>query len=332
MPSSNSNSEPIFILGAMQRSGTNFLHDLVCFHPDCDAGGVIWEDFFVHYAHLLIKYANSVFKCWNPRWEVDKTIGPPDLLCRYLGDSLISFLNLQFAAKGPGQGPTADNISEPLPNSTAKRLVTKTPSVNNIRHFFKIFPRYHLIIIIRDGRSVVESGVKSFNWEYERGMQRWTHAARTICEFKRAMRDYQHQYLIVRYENLVSNTKQELTKIFSFLELDVEKYDFDSSLQLPVKGSSEVTTQGAENMHWQPVEKTSAFNPLNRWAHWTADLHDRFNWVAGKYLAEFGYAKEIQPTNRFASVIKNVVLDVRWECKKILRALQRKLLHKLTRD
>ncbi|MEA1901784.1 MAG: sulfotransferase [Thermodesulfobacteriota bacterium] len=332
MSSVDSNSDPIFILGAMQRSGTNFLHDLICLHPDCCAGGVIWEDYLVHHSNLLTRYADSVFKYWNPRWEVDKRIGPPDLLCRCLGDSLISFLNLQLSAKSSGQEGTADRGPETSQNPTSKRLVTKTPSVNNIRHFFKIFPRCHLIIIIRDGRSVVESGVKSFNWEYERGMQRWAHAACTICEFKRAMRDYQHQYLIVRYEDLVGNAKRELTKILSFLRLDVKRYDFDSSVQLPVKGSSDVMTQGAENMHWQPVEKTSAFNPLNRWAHWTADLHDRFNWVAGKYLAEFGYAKEIQPINPFASVIKNVVLDIRWEFKRVIKALQRKLLHKLTHD
>ena len=37
--------EPIFILGISQRSGTNFVSDLLALHPDCDAT-LIPEDRF----------------------------------------------------------------------------------------------------------------------------------------------------------------------------------------------------------------------------------------------------------------------------------------------
>ena len=65
-PSSNDCTDPIFILGIMQRSGTNFLKDVVDLHPDCAfPGPPLVEDYLAQNADWLINYAKSVAKDWN---------------------------------------------------------------------------------------------------------------------------------------------------------------------------------------------------------------------------------------------------------------------------
>ncbi|MEM9542852.1 MAG: sulfotransferase, partial [Cyanobacteria bacterium P01_E01_bin.42] len=181
---------PIFILGTMPRSGTNFLYNLICLHLDC-RGCFIGEDFLVSRSDLLIKYVDSLYQQWPPRWKVRETIGSPNLLCQYIGYSLIEFLNL----------PASD-----LSGSPPKRLVTKTPRIRNIEHFFTLFPHAYLLIIIRDGRSVIESGVKSFNWLYEDSIREWADTAQTVLDFQHDMQNTNHKFLIVRYEDIYNET------------------------------------------------------------------------------------------------------------------------------
>lgn len=134
--------EPIFIIGITQRCGTNFLYDLLRLHPDCGAPSLIWEDYLAANSDLLDSYVNSVSKLWA------RSLGDglKDELYRHLGDGLISFLTEQI---------------------DTKRVLTKTPSIRNLGNFFKLFPHARLLILIRDGRAVVESSVKSFDEGYE---------------------------------------------------------------------------------------------------------------------------------------------------------------------
>lgn len=302
--------DPIFILGIMQRSGTNFLDNLLLLHPDCDVGGAVWEDFLVHHAELLVRYADRVYNSWNPDWKikVEKSLGS-DPLCKCLGNGLISFLQLQVANIRLPQSPFMTSDPDTKSEFVAKKLVTVTPSIKNLKYFFRIFPRAHLIVIIRDGRSVVESGVRTFGWDYGQAMQKWADAARTIIQFNSAMKDSNNKYLIVRYEDLCADTKKTMTKILSFVGLDVKRYDFDTALNMYVAGSSELNVSGNE-MHWRLLEKKADFNPLTRWEYWGRSLHERFNWVVGDCLEQFGYNKQEQQRYRFLWAVWNMILDI----------------------
>ena len=289
--------DPIFILGITERSGTNFLFHLLALHPDCESGGIVAEDYLLTRADLLVGYADAVYDTFNRDWRVDEIIGPRGVLLRHLGDGLIRFLNLQ------------------LDGSSPKRLVTKTPSVRNLASFFTLFPRARLLIIVRDGRAVVESGHKSFDWNYEWGMRLWRDAAREIIAFERTHRDVGHQYMIVKYEDLCSATDETLRRVFTFLDLDAEAYDFESARRLPVFGSSEVRAGERESVHWRPVDRPDDFSPLARAGDWNRAMHERFNWIAGDQLTHFGYRPRIDPSHRLAWTIRNVWRDLQWKAR-----------------
>jgi len=192
-----------------------------------------------------------------------------------------------------------------------RRMVTKTPRVDNLNHFFTLFPNAYLLILVRDGRSVIESGVKTFKWHREWAIRKWAQGAQTILDFDSKNADSIFKYRIVRYEDLWSNLEEELRHILVFLDLDPGKYDFEEARQLPVRGSSTIRDQG-DGVHWAPVEKRSDFDPMSRWRHWSRARHERFNWVAGRYLERFGYEPQRWGSTRVLWTVWNLVLDVRW--------------------
>ncbi|MDJ0633597.1 MAG: sulfotransferase [Xenococcaceae cyanobacterium MO_188.B29] len=300
------NNEPIFILGISQRSGTNFLSDLLSLHPDCDAT-LIPEDFFMAHADLLIKFADSLDRIWQ-YWKIDKIVGSPEKLYECFGSSLTSFLNSQETKHN--QQTESYDLDYSL-NKSPKIRITKTPSVKNLPYFFKLFPYSPLLIIIRDGRSVVESSVKTFDRSYEQEIRAWANAAQTIIKAETEFKKFNRKYLIVKYEDIFTKTEKELNNIFSFLGLDAKKYDFNKALNLPVRGSSELKEKIGK-VHWQTVEKSKDFNPLMRYSHWNKGLHQRFNWIAGDYLEMFGYTQQTCSNNKFWWHLWNRWLDIKY--------------------
>jgi hypothetical protein len=302
----SSSTEPIFILGISQRSGTNYLCDLLCLHPDCGAPAPMREDFFVHHADLLVAYAHAVYGHWH-RWVIDEKLEA--YLCQSLGEGLLTFL----AAHHHG-----------------KRLVTKTPSVQNLRYCFKLFPHASLLILIRDGRAVVESRMRTFGEPFEVAVRKWAEAAAAIRQFDEAMRGTDCRYLIVRYDDIWTDVRGELQRILTFLDLELDRYDFAAATNLPVRGSSAFGRKDGK-VHWRPVEKTPDFDPLRRWSHWDRAMHERFNWLAGESLTTFGYHTIKYMTHPYLWAIRNLALDIKWWVESLLRSVGKGLKQSIKR-
>ncbi len=307
---------PIFILGISQRSGTNYLADLLSLHPDCGRPSPLWEDHVLGHAELLLSYARTLCRRWSRQ-----VAGPP--LAAEAGrrcpwpdriHESIAHLHPQLCrALGSGVVATLQSLTG------RKRLVTKTPSVHNLPLFFDLFPGACLLILVRDGRAVVESGVRSFGWDYESAMHNWARAARTVLAFTQKEGGPPGKYLLVRYEDLVAGGEVQVRRLLDFLGLDACAYDFAAAARLPVKGSSELKAAG--EMHWRPVEKGADFDPLGRWKNWPRARHERFNWLAGTYLGQLGYEAMQYGGRRRLSAAWNRCLDAWWALRCWRRAL-----------
>jgi hypothetical protein len=258
--------QAIFIIGIEHRSGTNFLSDLLALHHDCCRPATIGEDFLLHHAEHLRRYAAGLHESWNPEWR--ESASQADIGAA-LGRGLLDVF-----------GQQADR--------PAARLVTKTPRADRLALFPWLFPDHPLLIIIRDGRALAESAVRSFGWSYRKAIERWARGARRILEFDRDERGGDCRYLVVRYEDLVTDLDSELRRILAFLKLSASRYDFDAARALPVRGSSALKAEG-QTLHWKPVEKSQNFRPLDRARGWTARQNRLFSRKAG-YLQELlGY-------------------------------------------
>jgi hypothetical protein len=306
--------DPIFVLGITERSGTNFLFHLLCLHSRCEHGGPIWENELIRHLDHLARYTGAVYTSWNPIWQVDSTIGPEGVLRGDLGDALIRYLNRQM----PSDAPTEDEGSL----HHARRLVTKLPSVRGLPLFFDFFPRAQLIVLVRDGRAVVESGMRTFDWDFEAASRRWAAGARTVLEFLGSSTDHATQYLLVRYEDLVEETEHTLRHILEFLELPAADFDFHAATCLPVVGSSDVRAAGTQSMHWDPVVRQGDFNPTSRWHDWPPARQDRFLWLAARYLTQLGYPAERRCRSGAWWRIRNSFLDLAWYVRRPLLAMR----------
>ncbi len=308
MNKADNKCEIVFILGIMPRSGTHFLANLLCQHPDCKKS-VLAEDGLVASSSLLARYADFN----NKQWEKDGAPaagGAHQLLLESIGEGLLAFLkNMRQNAIAKKTSPT---------DSLPRYLVTKTPQVTGLENFFKLFPQNKLLLLVRDGRAVVESGNISFNYDRERSCRQWRDAADKIIGFTNATPQTSSNYLIVKYEELYTQTEQEMRKILSFMDLDQDKYDFKKALDMPVVGSS-VFKRGDKAVSWIPVAKTVDFDPLTRASGWTRKQHERFNHVAGPQLEYFGYQPIVFEENKRWWLLYNRYVDTRESLARLLR-------------
>lgn len=293
-------ADPIFILGIMPRSGTNYIWDLLRLHPDCaPARTPIMEDFFLEHSDHLLTYTQAVRDWWDPIWGDF----PDDLIDRFresLGDGLISFLWVD------GE----------------RRLLTKSPSVRHVDRFFAFFPRARLLILVRDGRSVVQSAMATFGWDFDRAARNWATAADEIRSFEaNSGHEQKDRYLLVRYEDLVDDVVGSLTHVLRFLELKETVYDFDAAARLPVRGSSVEFGPGRQSVHWEPVDKRSEFDPKERWRSWSPAKHERFEWIAGEQLRYFGYQSLAEPVRTPRTRLRHQILDWKWQTRTRTRSV-----------
>lgn len=267
-PSVDWRREPIFIVGIMPRSGTNFLHRLLCQHPDCGAVNTtpVREDYFLHHIEGLDRFVGRLRWQWG-HWGADEAF-------------------VQGLADRLGLGASAFLKSL----SPAPRIVTKTPSVANLDRFGQFFRHAALLVIVRDGRSLVASGMSGFGWSFETATREWARAARTILRLQRVHGEGMRMK-VVSYERLSADTVACLNEILAFVGLDASVYNFEQAAQTPIYGSSFESREG-DGLTWKPRDKPAHFDASSRWKSWSRYRHARFNWIAGKEMRALGYETE----------------------------------------
>lgn len=312
--------DAVFVLGIEMRCGTNYLWQLLRLHPQCHVGSV-GEDYLMEYSELMEKYADRLYRKWTPEWR-KRMGGSSGLLLENIGNCLLAFIKRPYYLY-PGE--KASDPQESLDSDFLNKiLLTKTPSVKNLNLFFSLFPNSRLLVLVRDGRSVVESGIRSFDWKFEDAVRRWNKAANEIIRFIENDKDKTGRFRLVRYEDLVMEPANELKNIFAFLGLDHGQYDFDAAINLHVYGSSDIKQDG-HKIHWKKSEKTKSFSPLRRWDKWDKKKHERYNWLAGEAQQKLGYSIQDDSPCNVLALLKHRLLDWKWKYrnffKRIVRAI-----------
>ena len=169
-------------------------------------------------------------------------------------------------------------------------------------------------MIVRDGRDLVESGIRTFGWDFEQATREWSRAAHRITNFL-IHHGANPNFKLIRYEDLVTDTEFTLQNCFRFLGLDTDEYDFSLANNLPVVGSSNVT-EGHAPIHWHPQPKEDNFNPVGRWKHWSWYRNVRFNWIAASYMRGLGYDVKETTGPSFLLSSLNRFLDIFWRLKR----------------
>ena len=259
---------PVLVLGMSTRCGSTHLQHLIAAHPDCwtppsfrvDGRDGIDEDFFLYDADRLAKYLDGLTARPN---GVQK--GAREELWAYVGHGLIS-----FAGRNAPEGA---------------RLVLKTPSCKGIAYKERLFPTATAVVVIRDPRDTVASGVASWTPDFTL----WCEYLRDRLEIVlRAQRTSGAIDVLVRFERLVHDPHTVVRNLCDALALNPDRYPWDTLRDSPVRGHS-----GNFREHkTAPMPKPPGFDPVGRWRDWTPAQAITFDAACGEFARRLGYHME----------------------------------------
>lgn len=280
---------PIFIISPTKRAGTNYLKNLLCRHEDCFSPGPIWEDELLRKGHLLEDYIDFTFEKWNSNWQVEQELLSRQQAMGHLGSALIDILHSQFVNSEDKKGRFSRSLDQQQKHPY--RYVTKTPKADNIGLFPSLFPNAYLLILVRNGRSVVKSAQSSFAKPFDLAVREWATAMEEIENFTKSPLFSPELHCVVRYEDIVSHPNEEMQKLMTFLGLDEARISLDEIDDMPVIGSSTQRT-GKGDVHWEPETKEAGFDPIARGDELSPFKRSHFSYLAGMRGHCYGYKSE----------------------------------------
>ena len=291
----------LYVAGIAPRCGSNYLYDLITRHPEC-AAVAEGEDYFLLKLDFLRLFAGSVFRKWRRDWTLKKSASHDDLMAA-LGSGLATFLRQNTSASG-AQGDARDG------GETSLLTVTKTPHVDNIRFFPRVFENGFLVVLVRDGRAVAESTMRTFGDSFDDAVLTWRTGARTILDFLNTHGWSSDWHRVVRYEDVVRDPAGEIECLLDGAGLPAESYPFHMLDDTPVIGSS-TYGQSSDQVTWDEKKKDDSFDPLERFANWDQAQHDRFDWLAGDELRALKYPSSETSSNTAIRYAHQRLLDLR---------------------
>jgi protein-tyrosine sulfotransferase len=260
---------PVLIIhGIMPRAGTVYVGELLRLHPDLYAyPHHVWELPFLQHSPR-IEALNREF-LWSYEQNMGK-IGDRDFLPLF-GASLIAYLH---QATPPGQ-----------------RMLLKVPSVQHLSQFYTAFPHEHLLLLVRDGRDVVQSTLKTWpQLRFSMVCLRWRRAARMVLWCDRHFRD-RDGYWLARFEDAVREPEVFVQESARRFQLDEARFPYQRIASIPVHGSSATRVDG--KVTWSPVARSRGFRPVGRWQSWSPWRKWLFKQIAGEELIQLGYATDM---------------------------------------
>ncbi|MEP2771614.1 MAG: sulfotransferase [Fulvivirga sp.] len=276
-----SHSIPVtYIISPTQRSGTNFLSQVLNKHPKLEfptGDNMPDEHCLYSYSKFLKDYSSTTVSTWS-KWlkgDSKKIDASSKALMHSLGYGLLSYLRRYIEEESI--------------------LLLKTPDAGNIESVFHLFPNAKVILLVRDGRDTIESFSKSWGGDgaFKNMCKRWDDRVKQIIKFREQAdaSDKKDDYLIVKYDELNDNTSTQVAKILEFLHLDQESFPWDELSDVPILGSS-TTKNNDDHVHWDPVKKDQTFSPNKKWGLWSNRKKNIFKKYAGKSLIDLGFAED----------------------------------------
>jgi hypothetical protein len=251
-----------YIIGQTQRTGTNYLFNLLKKHPEITVSDQPGEDWLLTYSSELLSYIDKTSDKWSLSWKGMNPVKRKKDLTEILRSGLINFLNQEGIF-----------------------FLTKTPSTLGIENFTVLFPELKPIIVIRDGRNTVESLVNSFNKDYVESMTQWAASGRRIRMFLQENPNVP----VIKYEDLYSNTKNVVQETFSYLGLEFDALNWDKVLNQMIVGSSQTSNKIGEVDWRKKLKKDVDFNPNERYNNWSRRLKKNYNKICGEEAKRLGY-------------------------------------------
>src|SRR5271166_1433406 len=210
----------IMVHGVLQRSGTRYLGQLMKLHPDvCVYPRGLVETPILNTAES-IRILQARFLAAFPSNR--EGMGADDFLPLF-GASFIAFIYGAVPAR--------------------QTALLAMPDVSSLAYFPFLFPFERPLLLMRDGRDVAESMVRSFApFPFDEACLRWNRNACIMLEQQKLHAN--DGWRIFRYEDAVNSTRQFIEEVCKYCGLDAARYAYDRIGEVPVVGSSDLQRGG----------------------------------------------------------------------------------------
>ncbi|MBD8066778.1 sulfotransferase [Devosia sp. PTR5] len=258
----------LFVLGVMPRSGTNFLFELLCQQPRIARPVPGFDEFpFLGTSEYFKDYKRE-FSRFHP--SSGEAFGDLD----WMG----------FAAAG-----LRNFIA--VRNAGAQATAIKEPHVIGVELFEALFPRDQCLLVLRDGRYIVDSYMRSFarnrfSRTFEDVCLEWQAAASKFADFAQSADPARVK--VVRYEELDADRRGHLSHIMAWVGLELDADALARVDELPVFGSSTHSARDGK-VDWTPVKPSADFKPTTRAIEWDNKREETFERLCGDLNRAFGY-------------------------------------------
>lgn len=267
---SKSSVSTAFIFGVMPRSGTNYLEKLLLTHPKVNIPNNGLRELPILAAAEEIKnFESALSRFYSPNKEVFK-----------------KYEWLAYAASG-----FINNIVKEVENSDTSILLLKDPHMRNIDLFEAIFPLEKSLLVLRDGRYVIDSTLRTwplrrFGRTFEDICLEW--AAATNAALAYSDRTDPNSTKIVRYEALAKRPVETIKEVSKWLNIETSELQKDNLINTPVLGSSIHSKNEQGDVDWKPLAKSEDFN-LERELEWPKRYIKIFDNICGETQERAGY-------------------------------------------
>jgi hypothetical protein len=294
---------PIILL-ASERSGGNLLRAILGSHPEVVAPSPV--HFLISFDPLLPLYGDlSVDACFQEacddvssflRHQIAGRAKPPESAVLYESAQERSLVGLMDAA-----------FFEIMRAAGARRILFKENEAFHYAHrLTHHYPEIRFVYLVRDGRDVALSWIKSPN--HLGGI---AHIARTWRDEQRACLSLLCDPVIaakmhvVHYEDLVSNPRSMVESVCDFLGLEFEED------MLAFHRRDEIREQSATVRNWENLSKpimSQNFNKHEKELGWWRT--NVFNQIAHRELGALGYeVPKVSSVHKVGAQVLNVSND-----------------------
>lgn len=260
----------LMVYGVAPRSGTNFVANLLALHPGfAPWPNLIWEVPFLRSVNHLLAFEKEFFEDFTHNAE---RMQQYDFLPIF-GASFIRYLH-SFADEG-------------------KKVLLKEPDARNFAYFPLVFPHEQLLLLLRDGRDVVFSTIKTWpQTQFTDVCQRWNDSAKLMLKFSSKHQDNSN-YWIMEYEDVLSNPVGFVKDACHRYSLEVSEFPFNEIESMPVFGSS-TDSQKDGVVDWSThKQRPDNFKPVGRWNNWSLKEKSIFKRIAGETLLQANYCEDL---------------------------------------
>jgi hypothetical protein len=169
------------------------------------------------------------------------------------------------------------------------------PSVKYLANFFSMFPHEHLFILIRDGRDLVHSTLKTWpRLNFIQVCLRWNRSARMVLTTKAHLQETRDRgYWLGKYEDALADPAGFISELCRRFDLPEADYPFEEIEGIRVIGSSKLEQANQDKVTWQHLQRPTNFRPVEYWKKWSTVKKAIFKSIAGRSLIELGYSTDV---------------------------------------